>query len=158
MEEKGNMQLVRTTWDDIRFKELIVLLDKELTDNYGDIQNQYTKKNIINSNSYVVLCIKNEKAIACGCIRDIDDNSIVELKRMFTIKEERGQSIGKCIVEELEKWAFELHFKRMILETGIKQNSAIAMYQKIGFQIIENYGEYNGNSNSICMAKEIRIK
>ena len=77
---------------------------------------------------------------------------------MFTIKEERGQSIGKLIVEELEKWAFELHFNRMILETGVKQSSAIAMYQKIGFEIVDNYGEYEGNSNSICMAKEIRIK
>jgi GNAT superfamily N-acetyltransferase len=152
------MHLERTTWDDIRFKELTVSLDQELTGNYGKLQNQYTMKNIIKSNSYVVLCIKNEKAIACGCIRDLGDNSTVELKRMFTIKEERGQSIGKLIVEELEKWAFELHFKRMILETGMKQNSAIAMYQKIGFQIIENYGEYKGISNSICMAKEIRIK
>jgi putative acetyltransferase len=152
------MHLERTTWDDIRFKELTFLLDQELAGNYGDLQNQYSKKNIIKSNLYVVLCIKNDKAIACGCIRDLDDNETVELKRMFTIKEERGQSIGKCIVEELEKWAFEFHYKRMMLETGIKQNSAIAMYKKIGFQIIENYEEYNGNPNSICMAKEIRIK
>jgi putative acetyltransferase len=152
------MHLERTTWDDIRFNELTSLLDQELTGNYGDLQNQYIKKNIIKSNSYVVLCIKNEKAIACGCIRDLDDNETVELKRMFTIKEERGQSIGKCKVAELEKWAFELHYKRMILETGIKQNSAIAMYKRIGFQIIENYGEYKGNSNSICMVKEIGIK
>jgi putative acetyltransferase len=154
----GYMHLERTTWDDIRFKELSLLLDKELTGNYGELQKNYNKKNIIQSNSYVVLCIKNEQAIACGCIRDLGDNSTVELKRMFTINEERGQSIGKLIVEEFEKWSFELHFKRMILETGVKQSSAIAMYQKIGFQITENYGEYKGNPNSICMAKDIRIR
>jgi GNAT superfamily N-acetyltransferase len=152
------MYLERATWDDIRFKELTVLLDQELKGNYGELQNQYNKKNIIKGNSYVVLCIKHDKAIACGCIRDLGDNWTVELKRMFTIKVERGQGVGKIIVEALEKWAFELHFKRMILETGVKQNSAIAMYQKIGFKIIENYGEYIGNSNSICMAKDIRTK
>jgi putative acetyltransferase len=152
------MHLERATWDDIRLKELTVLLDQELKGNYGELQNQYNIKNIIQSNSYVVLCIKHDKAIACGCIRDLGDNLTVELKRMFTIKVERGQGIGKIIVEALEKWAFELQFKRMILETGVKQNSAIAMYQKIGFQIIENYGEYLGNSNSICMAKDIRTK
>jgi putative acetyltransferase len=152
------MHLERSSFDDIRFKELTVFLDQELEGNYGELQNHYNKKNIIQSNSYVVLCIKNERAIACGCIRTIDDNLTVELKRMFTLHEERGQGIGKIIVEALEKWAFELHFKRMILETGVKQSSAIAMYQNIGFQIIENYGEYIGNPNSICMAKDIRTK
>jgi len=152
------MHFERALWDDIRFKELTALLDKDLHGNYGDLQKTYDEKNIIQDNSYVVLCIDKERSVACGCIRETDNNSTVELKRMFTLKEERGKGIGKILVEELEKWAFELKKKRMILETGIKQEAAIAMYMKIGFIKIENYGDYKGNTNSICMAKEIRLK
>jgi putative acetyltransferase len=152
------MHFERASWEDIRFKELTVLLDKELHGNYGESQKIYDKKNIIKGNAYVVLCIDKERPIACGCIRETEDESTIELKRMFTIKEERGKGIGKILVEELEKWAFELKKKRLILETGIKQEAAIAMYKKIGFAAIENYGEYKGMTNSICMAKDIRIK
>jgi|WetSurMetagenome_2_1015567.scaffolds.fasta_scaffold659561_1 putative acetyltransferase len=152
------MHFERTTWNDFQFEELTKLLDQELRSNYGELQNQYDKSNIINENSYVVLCLKNGKAIACGCIREMEDESTVELKRMFTIEEERGKGIGKIIVEELEKWAFELQKKRIILETGVKQDSAIVMYKRIGYKVIENYGEYKENTNSICMAKEIRLK
>jgi GNAT superfamily N-acetyltransferase len=151
------MHFERTTWNDFRFKELTDILDKELIGNYGELQKTYDKKNIIKNNSYVVICTDKERPISCGCIREMDDESTVELKRMFTIKEERGKGIGKKIVEQLEKWAIELKKKRIILETGIKQESAIALYKKIGFEVIENYGEYKGNKNSICMAKDIRL-
>jgi putative acetyltransferase len=151
------MHFERTTWNDNRFKELTALLDEELHGNYTELQSTYDKLNTIKDNSHVVLCINNDKPIACGCIRVLDDESTVELKRMFTLKEERGKGIGKILVEELEKWAFELKKKRMILETGKKQEAAIVMYKKIGFSVIENYGEYKGITNSICMAKDIRL-
>jgi putative acetyltransferase len=152
------MHFERTAWDDIRFKELTGMLDNELHGNYEALQTFYDKKNVIKSNSYVVLCIDKECPIACGCIRETEDESTVELKRMYTIKEERGKGIGKILVEELEKWAFEMRKSKIILETGNMQEAAIAMYKKIGFIVIENYGEYKGISNSICMAKEIRLK
>jgi putative acetyltransferase len=152
------MQFERTTWNDIRFKELTELLDIELHGNYEELQSTYDRLNTIKENSHVVLCVDKKQPIACGCIRILDDESTVELKRMFTLKEERGKGIGRILVEELEKLAFELNRTRMILETGIKQEAAICMYKKIGFAVIENYGEYKGIFSSICMAKEIRSK
>jgi putative acetyltransferase len=152
------MHFERTAWNDVRFKELTGMLDNELHGNYEALQAFYDKKNVIQSNSYVVLCIDKERPIACGCIRETDDESTVELKRMFTKKEERGKGIGKILVEELEKWAFEMKKSTIILETGIKQEAAIAMYKKIGFTVIKNYGEYEGIENSICMSKGIRLK
>ena len=34
-------------------------------------------------------------------------------------------------------------------------NEAIALYQKQGYEMIENYGEFAGDENSVCMAKEL---
>jgi hypothetical protein len=42
-----------------------------------------------------------------------------------------------------------------ILETGIKQPEAIALYQKSGYTIIPNYGQYTDVATSVCMKKLI---
>jgi len=43
----------------------------------------------------------------------------------------------------------------MILETLYKQIEAISLYQKVGFEIVENYEPYVGLANSVCMSKSI---
>jgi putative acetyltransferase len=53
----------------------------------------------------------------------------------------------------LENWARELHFTACVLETGKKQPEAIALYQKMGYVITPNYGQYIGVENSVCMRK-----
>ncbi len=72
---------------------------------------------------------------------------------MFVRLEQRGRGIAKSILSELEMWASELNFSGCILETGLKQPEAIALYQKSGYETIPNYGQYNGVENSVCMKK-----
>lgn len=66
------------------------------------------------------------------------------------VKEIAGQ-----ILTALEEWAKELQHTSCILETGKKQPEAIRLYQKSGYNIIPNYGQYAGIDNSVCMKKEI---
>jgi hypothetical protein len=42
-----------------------------------------------------------------------------------------------------------------ILETGFMQKEAISLYQKLSYTITENYGQYIGIENSVCMKKNI---
>ena len=72
---------------------------------------------------------------------------------MFVPTEHRGRGIAKDILKELESWAVELSFKRCILETGLKQPEAIALYTKSGYTSIPNYGQYQGMYNSVCFEK-----
>ena len=72
---------------------------------------------------------------------------------MFVPFEHRGRGIAKEIIKELESWAVELSFKRCILETGLKQPEAIALYTKSGYNSIPNYGQYQGMYNSVCFEK-----
>ena len=74
---------------------------------------------------------------------------------MFVLPEHRGKGIAQHILLELENWAKELDYSSCILETGKKQVEAIGLYQKAGYHIISNYGQYIGMENSICMQKEI---
>lgn len=74
---------------------------------------------------------------------------------MFVLPEHRGKGIAFQILQELEKWAEELKYSESILETGKKQPEAIALYQKSGYEIITNYGQYENILNSVCMSKSI---
>lgn len=49
----------------------------------------------------------------------------------------------------------ELNFTECVLETGVKQPDAIALYRKSGYGIIPNYGQYLNIENSVCMRKSI---
>jgi hypothetical protein len=42
-----------------------------------------------------------------------------------------------------------------ILETGYLQKDAIALYTKLGYEVIENFGQYAGVCTSVCMQKTI---
>ena len=42
-----------------------------------------------------------------------------------------------------------------ILETGIKQSTAIALYESVGFNRIECYGDYASDDSSVCFEKRL---
>ena len=136
------------------FIYLTGLLDKDLENRNGKSQAEYTKYNLIDDISTVVVAKNNGTAIACGCFKVYGKDS-VEIKRMYVRPEFRGRGISKEILSELEKWAKELGFSKSLLETGIKQKEAIGLYETSGYRRTENYGQYIGMKNSVCFIKEL---
>jgi GNAT superfamily N-acetyltransferase len=80
----------------------------------------------------------------------------MEIKRMYTSLESRGKGIASHVLRELENWASELSYERCILETGQKQPEALRLYEKNGYKVISNYGQYAEIGNSVCFEKHIR--
>lgn len=145
-------ELLRTDTNNPDFNRLISLLDSELWERYPDLQGDYEDKNVMISPFMAILVYVDDQAVSCGALRPVD-NDVFELKRMFTCKDHRGKGYSRRVLHELERWAVEKGCRRIILETGIKQHEAISFYEKEKYTRIENYGEYKGNENSICMAK-----
>ena len=136
------------------FIYLTSLLDKDLENRNGKSQAEYTKYNLIDDISTVVVAKNNGTAAACGCFKVYGKDS-VEIKRMYVRPELRGRGISKEILSELEKWAKELGYSKSLLETGIKQKEAIGLYETSGYRRTENYGQYIGMKNSVCFIKEL---
>jgi GNAT superfamily N-acetyltransferase len=63
--------------------------------------------------------------------------------------------LAALVLKNLEEWASKEGFKCCVLETGTRQIAAIRLYEKCGYQIIENYGQYKGVINSCCFEKAI---
>ena len=79
----------------------------------------------------------------------------MELKRVFVRPEFQGQGLGTSLVENLLLWARELGYKTVLLETGKLLKESVHIYQKLGFQVIENYGPYKEIKESLSMRKDI---
>lgn len=151
------VNVIRCNSENADFKELVSLLDADLNGRNGHLQAQYNQFNVIDFIETVVVAYNDDIPVGCSCFKQLDDER-VELKRMYVKPQQRGNGVATLILNELEGWAKEQNFKNMVLETGLKQPEAISLYQKFGFERIENYGQYIGNDNSVCFCKSMIIK
>lgn len=148
------LNVIKTDSKNIDFIQLIKLLDEDLNERYGELQKQYDKHNKLEFIKDVIIIYKDDAPAACGALKEYDADTI-ELKRIFVTKDNRRQGLSKLIVSRLEELGNSNGYKYAVLETGIKQIEAINLYKNTGYTIIENYGQYAGNSNSVCMKKDL---
>ncbi|PWI16162.1 GNAT family N-acetyltransferase [Streptomyces sp. Act143] len=78
-----------------------------------------------------------------------------ELKRMYVIEQARGNGLARRILAALEEDARAAGRVRMVLETGIKQPEAIALYASSGYEPCEKFGYYRHYESSRCYAKAL---
>lgn len=147
--------LTQTTSSNPDFQNLVTLLDADLKIRDGEDHAFYAQINKTAILKNVILCYLNSATIGCGAFREIDAKT-VEIKRMFVSPDFRGKGIASRILLDLELWATELNYSQTILETVINQPEAIALYKKLGYTITENYGQYVGVENSVCMKKVLK--
>ena len=146
--------ILRTSPDNPDYRELVKKLDIELAITDGEDHAFYDQFNKSDNIKYAIVLFQNNKAIGCGAIKEYKPN-IMEIKRMFVLKENRGHGNASKILKELETWAKDMGLKSCILETGINQPDAIALYKKNGYNLIPNYGQYAGIENSFCFQKDL---
>jgi putative acetyltransferase len=93
--------------------------------------------------------------VGCGAIRLLDTET-AELKRMYVDPAVRGTGLGRRLVTALEAEARALGVRRLVLETGVRQAAALALYRATGFHPIPLYGEYClSPETSICLGKDL---
>ncbi|WP_411032264.1 GNAT family N-acetyltransferase [Spongiimicrobium sp. 3-5] len=150
------IKIVRSNSTDQDFIAMVKLLDADLAIRDGADHAFYSQFNKIDLIKHVVIAYTNDKPIGCGAIKEYAPK-IMEVKRMYTLPAGRGKGLATRMLAELEKWAVELSYEKCILETGKKQPEAIALYQKNGYLIIDNYGQYTGVENSLCFEKKLKV-
>ncbi len=148
------IQIYRANPDSGDFIALVKHLDTYLAVLDGEDHAFYAQFNKTDKLRFVVMAYEEGIPVGCGALRELPEGTM-EIKRMYVVPEYRGRRIAVLILEELEKWAAELSFHRCVLETGQKQYEAIRLYEKMGYVLIPNYGQYEGMENSVCFGKEI---
>ena len=136
------------------FISLVEKLDKDLSLRDGDEHAFYHQFNGIDKLDYVIVAYLDGYAIGCGALKSFSIDT-AEIKRMFVVDEWRGKRIATKLLNELEEWAAELDYVKLILETGVRNPEALSVYKRCGYMQIENYGQYESMESSVCFAKEL---
>ncbi len=143
---------IQTNSDNKDFQNLVKELDIDLAIRDGAEHSFYAQFNKIDTIKYAIVAYENQVLVGCGAIKEYNNNT-VEIKRMYVLPNKRGQGIASQILLALEQWATALNYKKCLLETGKKQPEAIALYNKNGYVIVPNFGQYENVENSVCFEK-----
>lgn len=99
--------------------------------------------------------------VACGGWRAHDEPrdgllpGDAEIKRMYVVESARGKGFARAVLAELERAAAAAGHSRIVLETGLKQPEAIALYRSSGYTEIMKFGHYRNDPLSVCFGKEL---
>ena len=148
------MEVVRTNSADKDFINLVKELDADLAIRDGDDHAFYARYNKIDSLNHVLVIYLDDIAVGCGAMKEVEKEAM-EIKRMFVLPMYRKKGLATKILYQLEIWAKESGYKKCVLETGLRQPEAIALYRKNKYQQIPNYGQYAGVKNSVCFEKRL---
>jgi len=136
---------------------LIEALNTELSARYpeqGACHFRLDAHEVADGQGAFLIAFRAGTPVGCGAVRRIDAQT-GEVKRMYVVPKERGRGVGRVILNALEAEARALRISRLVLETGIRQTEALALYQRGGFMRIAPFGEYVGSPLSVCLAKEL---
>ncbi len=86
------------------------------------------------------LLLAREEDVSLGCVgsKRLDAESC-EMKRMFVAPVARGRGVGRVLAEAVLERARAAGYRRMYLDTSIRQTEAIALYRSLGFVEIAAY-------------------
>ena len=105
------------------------------------------------SNTFFIAAYSGPETCGIGSVKLIDDYG--EIKRVYVPSNQRGKGIAKAIMKELERYLVKQAVIYARLETGIHQKEAIQLYEKLGYNRIDPFGEYKEDPLSVFMEKKL---
>lgn len=138
-------------------RALIEALNAELSSRYpeeGANHFRLDAEEVVDGRGAFLIAAVAGKPVGCGAVRRIEART-AEIKRMYVNPAERSRGVGRALLAALETEARALGMARLVLETGLRQPEANALYERAGFSRIAPFGEYVGSPLSVCMAKDL---
>jgi transketolase len=138
-------------------QQLIAALNAELSERYhepGANHFRLDPAEVVEGQGAFLVAYVGDRAVGCGAVRRNDD-ATAEIKRMYVEPLARGGGVARRVLEQLEAEARRLGASRVVLETGIRNPEALALYLRAGFVEIPLFGEYLGSPLSVCLGKEL---
>ncbi|MCW2247625.1 molybdenum cofactor biosynthesis protein MoaC [Azospirillum fermentarium] len=136
-------------------RRLITALDEALNATYDPSENYLLDVDRLAApDMRFFLALANGVAVGCAALR-IDADGYGEVKRMFVDPPARGTGVGRRLLERLEGEARGLNLPRLMLETGVKQPEALALYRAAGFHERGPFADYPPLERSVFLEKSL---
>jgi putative acetyltransferase len=135
---------------------LIAELDRDLNARYPGLEiHGIDAANFVRAGGVFLVGRVKGLAVACGALRPMQEQGLVEVKRMYVRGRHRGQGFGLDILVALEEIAAQRGYRTIRLETGGRQPEAIGLYESAGYHSIPCYGVHTADPLSRCFEKQL---
>ncbi|MEM8534379.1 MAG: GNAT family N-acetyltransferase [Chloroflexota bacterium] len=134
---------------------LITELEEHLASFYPpESRHGFSVEKLLAEDVAFFLLYADEQHAGCGGIKLMGD-AYGEIKRMYVRPQFRGAGFAKLILEHLADYARSYNIPLLRLETGIHQQEAIRLYERMGFYQIPPFGLYTDDPLSRCYEKQL---
>ncbi|WP_245603446.1 GNAT family N-acetyltransferase [Salinispora cortesiana] len=91
-------------------------------------------------NGTFVIAYQGGRPVGCAGCRWYDRSiGVVEVRKTYLIAEARGRGLGRALLHRLESHAVGWGARRVILETGVRNTAALALFAASGYQPTAQY-------------------
>ena len=115
----------------------------------------YSAEQLESNKVYLVGARAAGRLVGVGGV-ELQDAGIGELKRFFVLPEYRRTGVADALITALVKYATDEGTNVLRLETGDKQQPAIAFYRRHGFVAVPCFGPYVQSTTSLCMERRCK--
>ena len=152
----SNLEFRWTNGTDTAFQKFYLITEEYYSNLVGGVENRksFIPYNISASVKDVLIAYMDDVPVACSGLRKYSESDI-EIKRVWVEPEYRGHHIATEMMIRIEDKAKRQGFRRAILQTREQMNSAVELYEKLGYDRINNYPPYDKLDGAICFAKEL---
>ncbi len=145
-ETEGEIEEVRRlfrsflSWHRQRHTEDLALIEAYFDDAAYDAEIEGLPGAYAPPDGALLVCWESGLALGAVALKRRDEESC-EMKRMFVPPMARGRGAGRALAEAVIAQARAAGYRRMYLDTSVRQTEAIALYRDLGFVEVEPYDE-----------------
>ena len=133
---------------------MIAELDRLMTSLYP-VENTFlvSPEDLAETGSTFIAAYVDGVASGCAAIM-LRGQDYAEVKRVFVAPNARGLGLARRLLARLEERALSAGITMLRLETGDHQPDALSLFQSLGFEICEHFGDYPEHApHSVFMEK-----
>ena len=108
---------------------------------------------LLKSGAHMLGAYSGPQLVGIGAVKIMGDYA--EIKRMYVEESHRGMGIAENILSQLEAYAQEQGIMQLNLETGVYHTAAQKLYRKLGYSVIDHFGDYPITGLSVFYEKKI---
>lgn len=157
----ADLRLVRVAYGDPDALRLVADVQAEYVERYGSPDASPLDPAMFDPplGSFFVGYLGDDP-VATGAWRRSDVRALgavrtAEIKRMYVVAPARGRGLARRVLAHLEATALAAGHDALVLETGVKQPEAIALYASSGYVAVPGFGHYRDSPLNRCFAKRL---
>ena len=112
-------------------------------------------KGVPNSRLFMVATNEQDQIVGYAAVLVVAPGVEADVLTVAVLPDYARKGIATHFMNELEKWSLEKKASAMMLEVGVTNNAAIALYEQLGYQTIATRkGYYGAGLDAFVMRKE----